>query len=116
MSTISINGIRIYAFHGFFEVEQKIGQWYEVTVHFSLDSSIAEEKDELSGTVDYSIINELVLEQMTIKSKLIEHVGRRIITQIKRAYPNITKGTLSILKENPPVKGTLKNITITLNF
>lgn len=116
MSTIIIDCIRVYAYHGFFDVEQKIGQWYEVSLSINCDTSLAEETDDITGTIDYSVINEIVLDQMQIKSKLIEHVGARIISSIKFKFPNICSGKLIIVKLNPPVKGVLNSVKIELSF
>lgn len=116
MSTITIDRIRVYAYHGVFEVEQKIGQWYEVSLLISCDTSLAEQTDDIAGTIDYSVINNIVIDKMQIKSKLIEHVGARITNAIKNKFPQITNGTLTIVKLNPPVKGVLNSVKIELSF
>jgi dihydroneopterin aldolase len=113
MGLITIKGLQIYAYHGVHEVEQIVGQWYEINLILSVDFKKAEDNDDLQGTIDYSIVNEIVLSEMKIKSKLIEHVGGRIKSKIQSIFPSITSGEVSITKLNPPVKGSLYSVAIT---
>ena len=112
MGLIELNGLKIYAYHGVHEIEQIVGQWYEVNLSLSVDFKTAEENDELSGTLDYSMINELVLTEMKINSKLIEHVAGRIKRKIQFQFPSIKSGQISISKLSPPVKGKLKEVVV----
>ena len=80
MSTICLNNIEIYAYHGVFEVEQKVGQWYTVNLEIDVDFSEAALNDDLNGTIDYAQLNNIIREEMAINSKLIEHVANRIAT------------------------------------
>ncbi|MFT6747202.1 MAG: dihydroneopterin aldolase [Glaciecola sp.] len=116
MGLIELNGLEVYAFHGVHDIEQTVGQWYEVNLSLTVDFKKAEQNDELSGTVDYSIINDLVLAEMKIKSKLIEHVAGRIKRKIQSQFPLIKSGTISISKLNPPVKGMLDEVVVTASF
>jgi dihydroneopterin aldolase len=38
--------------------------------------------DDLNDTVDYVLLNKIVVEEMEIRSHLLEHVAQRIITRI----------------------------------
>ena len=89
MGLIEINGLEVYAYHGVHEVEQIVGQWYELNLSLSVDFKKAEENDDLSGTVDYSLINDLIHAEMKISSKLIEHVAGRIKTKIQTQFSSI---------------------------
>ena len=80
---IEINGIKLYAFHGCLPEEEKIGGNYVVDVMLNTDFSSAAISDNLNETVDYVDVNRIVGEEMAIRSKLIEHVGQRIIKRLK---------------------------------
>ena len=82
--TIEVNGIKIYAFHGCLEEEAKIGGNYLVDVMLNTNFFNAAENDDLTQTINYVDINKIVCEEMSIRSKLIEHVGQRIIKRIKK--------------------------------
>ena len=76
---IHVRGICCYSFHGCMEEEARIGGHYLVDVEISTDFSKAAASDELIDTVDYCAVQNIVAEEMAIRSKLIEHVGQRIV-------------------------------------
>lgn len=116
MSTICLNNIEVYAYHGVFEVEQKVGQWYTINLEIDVDFSEAALNDDLNGTIDYSQLNNLIREEMAIKSKLIEHVANRIANRILDAFPDIESGTLSVAKQNPPVQGEMESVEVVIEL
>ena len=79
MSTISIEQMEFYAYHGCFKEEQIIGTRFLVDLYLETDTKKAEKTDELADTVNYQEVYLLVKKEMDIKSKLLEHVGRRIL-------------------------------------
>lgn len=116
MGLVELKGIEVYAYHGVHPTEQEIGQWYVVDVSLETDFRQAENTDLLSGTIDYSEINQIVLNEMKISSKLIEHVGGRIKLKIKTKYPAITAGTVKITKLNPPVDGKINSVNVIISL
>ena len=110
--TIEINGIKLYAFHGCLPEEGKIGGYYLVDVHLQTNFTEASETDELSKTVDYVIINKIVAEEMAVRSKLIEHVGKRIVDRIRKEVKNILKLRVKVTKICPPINGDVENVAI----
>lgn len=110
--TIEINGIKLYAYHGCLPEEGKIGGHYVVDVHLKTDFSEAAETDELIKTIDYVVINKIVAEEMAIRSKLIEHVGQRIVTRIKKEINNIYSLKVKVIKNCPPINGDVENVAI----
>ena len=54
MNTICLNNIEVYAYHGVFEVEQKVGQWYTVNLEIDVDFSEAAINDEAMFTLALS--------------------------------------------------------------
>lgn len=110
--TIEVNGIKLYAFHGCLPEEGKIGGHYTVDVSLETDFSEAADSDELIKTVDYVDINRIVTEEMAIRSKLIEHVGQRIFSRIKKDLQNIHKLKVKIVKICPPINGDVQNVAI----
>ena len=110
--TIEINGIKIYAFHGCLPEEGKIGGHYKVDVMLNTNFTDGALEDDLSKTIDYVIVNRIVKEEMAIRSKLIEHVGQRIITKLKSQIPSIDFLRVKITKINPPINGDVDNVAI----
>ena len=98
MSKITIENMEFYAYHGHFEEEQKIGTWFSLDLIMDVDSSKAEITDELDDTVDYSAVYQVVKDQMMVPSKLLEHVGRRILNAVKDQFPDVNNAILKIRK------------------
>lgn len=110
--TIEINGIKIYAFHGCLPEEEKIGGHYKIDVMLSTDFSSAALEDDLTKTIDYVDVNRIVFEEMSVRSKLIEHVGQRIIDRLKNEIQNIHSIRVKIIKICPPINGDVENVAI----
>ena len=110
--TIEVNGIRLHAFHGCLPEEAKIGGNYIVDVSVTTDFSAATVSDALSDTVDYAAINSVVVEEMAIRSKLIEHVGQRIVLRIQKEIENVVHLRVKVTKLSPPIGGGVDNVAI----
>ena len=113
-TTLLIEGIECYAYHGCLEEEARIGGRYRVDLSIRMNMDRAIKSDELSGTVDYVIANKVVREQMAIRSKLIEHVAGRILMAMHRTFPGEKTITVTVTKFNPPVNAALEKASVTL--
>lgn len=114
INTIEVNGIKLHANHGCLIEEAKIGGNYVVDVTVKTDFKEASLTDELAKTVDYVDINKIVQEEMAIRSKLIEHVGQRIVTRIKSEITGVIKLKVKIIKLSPPINGDVENVAIVI--
>lgn len=104
---IILKDMKFHAFHGVMEQENKIGGEFTVNLKLDVDFSKAMESDDITDTIDYGMVFNIVKEEMSVSSKLLEHVGGRIIKQIKAKIPGITKVDLELFKDNPPLSGRL---------
>lgn len=109
---IEVNGIKCYAHHGCLPEETAIGGHYIVDVEMHTDFSIAAATDDLSQTIDYVIVNRIVVEEMAVPSKLIEHVGQRIVNRLKEQLKAIELLRVKIVKISPPINGDVNNVAI----
>lgn len=114
MSVISIEGMEFYAYHGCFAEEQVIGTWFEVDLFMNVDTSEAERQDDLEKTVNYLLVYQVVKREMMLPSKLIEHVGNRILTAVCNEFEMIRSAQLKIKKKNPPLGGKIDFVSVTL--
>ena len=114
MGTISVEGMEFYAYHGCFEEEQVIGTRFTVDLFMETDTSAAEITDNLAKTVNYQAVYGLVANEMKVKSKLLEHVGRRILDRLGNEFPQITGARIKISKMNPPVGGKVERVSVEL--
>ncbi len=114
MSTIRLKNIKIYAFHGCLIEEGQIGSDYLVNLCVKADLHKAAETDSLKDTVDYVLLQKIVAQEMAIRSKLLEHVAKRIIDAILIEAPMVKKVWVSVSKVNPPIGGDVEQVTVTL--
>ncbi|BAV95089.1 dihydroneopterin aldolase [Ichthyobacterium seriolicida] len=113
MNIIHIEGIKVYAFHGVMEEEKKIGSYYKVDIKLFLDLQRAAISDDLSDTINYSQVNDLVLEQMKISSDLLENLTHRINLTIKENFEKVSSVETKVTKINPPMNnGEVKQVSV----
>lgn len=115
MGIIKVNGINLYAYHGCLEEEGRVGSKYIVNVTINTDFTKAEQTDELGDTVDYVVVYNIVKEEMAIRSKLIEHVGRRIVDRLKKEFPMIKNVETEVVKINPPMNGDVDRVSVIIS-
>jgi len=114
MGTISIEGMEFFSYHGCFKEEQVIGTRFTADIFMETDTSEAELTDNLARTVNYQTVYGIVAEEMSVKSKLLENVARRIIDRLKREFPQVTAVRIKISKMNPPVGGKVDRVCVEL--
>jgi len=112
MGNIKLKNIRTFSFHGCLEEEGKIGSDYTVNLEVKTDLRRSSVSDNLEDTVDYVMLNRIVVEEMAIRSKLLEHVAHRIIARIFKEIPEISRIILAVSKVNPPIGGDVESVTI----
>lgn len=115
-TSIEINKLEIYARHGVYEQETKVGNLFEVSISLKYDFVHAMESDNLIDTISYADVCEIIITEMKTPSKLLEHAAGRIIKALKNQYPNIQGGTLRIAKITPPISAKMKDVAITVNW
>src|SRR5690606_30663626 len=112
MGIIKVQNIQVYAYHGCLVEEGKIGSDYRVDVSVKANLQPSAKSDSLKDTVDYVHINRIVKEEMAIRSKLLEHVAKRILDRIFSEIAIADEATVEVSKINPPIGGNVEKVTI----
>ncbi len=112
MGTIKLKNIRTYSYHGCLIEEGKIGSDYSVDLEVKTNLQQSSISDDLKDTVDYVLLNNIVVEEMAIRSNLLEHVAQRIITRIFKESKAVSVLKLGVSKINPPIGGDVEAVTI----
>tara|TARA_B100001142_G_C13985986_1_gene520766 strand:- start:201 stop:554 length:354 start_codon:yes stop_codon:yes gene_type:complete len=112
MGIISIEGIRVFAYHGHLPEEATLGGHFKVNVWVTADTQEVEKKDTLNHTVDYVRIIEIVKEQMAIRSNMIEHSAKRIVDAIL-PLKKVQKVRVEVEKIQPPITASFDKISAT---
>ncbi|MDI5894132.1 dihydroneopterin aldolase [Flavobacterium algoritolerans] len=112
MGIIKLKNIRTFSYHGCLIEEGKIGSDYIVNLEVKTDLRKSSISDDLKDTVDYVLLNRIVVEEMAIRSDLLEHVAHRIITRIFEEIPEVSRIIVAVSKLNPPIGGDVEAVTI----
>ncbi|PWA11761.1 dihydroneopterin aldolase [Flavobacterium laiguense] len=112
MGTIKLKNIRTYSYHGCLIEEGKIGSDYSVDLEIRANLKQSAESDNLKDTVDYVHLNQIVVEEMAIRSNLLEHVTKRIIVRALAEIEAISKIKVAVSKINPPIGGDVEAVTV----
>ena len=114
---IALNRLRFYAYHGVFDEERKTGNEFTVTlrVWVPCDKDRMRE-DDLSHTVSYAELYEIVSEEMNNPRNLLETVALSIADRIRGEYPSLRGGEIEIEKMHPPIPGIMGTASVTLRF
>ncbi len=111
---IELKDIRLFASHGCLKEESIIGSDYSVDLSVWGDLSKAAKSDNLSDTIDYVHLHNIVKEEMAVPSKLLEHVSTRIITRIFDEVATVEEICVSVAKINPPIGGDVASVKVVL--
>ena len=112
MGIIKLKNIRTFSYHGCLIEEGKIGSDYSVDLEVKTDLRKSSISDNLEDTVDYVLLNKIVVEEMDIRAQLLEHVAHRIIVRIFTEVAAISRIIVAVSKLNPPIGGDVEAVTI----
>lgn len=104
MDEIRIENLEIYAGHGVFEDENRLGQPFFVDIILYTDTRTAGERDDLSLSTHYGEVSHLVnrfLKEHTYK--LIETAAEKTAEQILFHFPLVQNLDLEIRKPKAPI-------------
>ena len=102
-SYICLRNVRFHAFHGVMPQERKVGADFLVNLRVGYSLEKAMRSDNVNDTLNYAALYTFVKAEMAVPSKLLEHVARRIVSAIEKAFPQVTSIDLELIKQNPPM-------------
>lgn len=102
-SYILLENVKFYAFHGVLPQERKVGNDYQVSLRIGYDISRAMVSDDVNDTLNYAEVYQLLSQEMSVPSALLERVAGRIGDRLFRKFPAIQSVDLTIIKVNPPM-------------
>lgn len=97
--------MQFFAHHGCFAAERVVGTRFSVDLSFSTDTSKSELSDDISDTISYLDVYQVVKKEMETPSNLLEHVARRIRERIASRFPKALHIRVEVRKLNPALGG-----------
>jgi len=102
-SIISIDNLRIHAFHGVLPQERNVGADFLISLHIHYNIYKAMESDDVADTLNYAEACQIMTQEMETPSNLLEHVAGRICKALFSRFPQATAISLKLTKLNPPM-------------
>jgi dihydroneopterin aldolase len=115
-TSIFINGLRLYAYHGVLPQERRVGGWFVVSLRVHYNITRAMETDEVADTLNYADLYGVVKAEMAVPSQLLEHVAGRIAKAVFGRFPRVLALDLSVTKENPPMGANCSGAGVELHL
>ncbi|MEO5911903.1 MAG: dihydroneopterin aldolase [Pelobium sp.] len=114
---IGLEGVNFNAAIGYFEEERKFRNDFVVDlfVVFEFSPQQPPTKD-LNQTIDYTLLYKICEQFFQIETLLIETVAENILEEIKHRFTFVDEVYLKIKKLNPPLKASIANSFIEVNY
>ncbi len=109
---IKLQNIKFYSHHGVLSQETIIGNHFEVNIQIEYNFTKAFQTDNVDDTLNYAAVYDIIKQQMSTPSKLLEHVAGRIFHTLKDEFQDIRIVELRVAKFNPPVDGEVEKSEI----
>lgn len=112
---ISIQRIGVFAYHGIFEEEGRLGQRFYISIDAWLDLADAGRADDLEKSVSYAEITAQVQEiAVGNRYNIIEALAEAIAGELLRNFPRIDEIAVTVEKPNAAVAAILESIFVTI--
>lgn len=116
MDQITIKNLEIFANHGVYEEENRLGQLFIVSAVLYVNTWRAGNKDDLDISVDYGSVCKVIADCMEKKTfHLIEAAAEYTAREILRAFPLVHRVELTINKPWAPIGLHLDTAGVTIH-
>ena len=113
-TTVKVENLKIYAYHGCMKEEKVIGSDYIVNITAVCFVNKEVFQDVIKGTVDYVDLARIAKEEMSIRAKLLEVVVKRIIDRSFKEIMVLNKISVTVSKINPPINADVEAVSVTM--
>ena len=104
-TVLFIDNLEVFANHGLFEEENKLGQKFIFDIECELNYKKAMFSDEMTDSISYADIAEVVVKTTTTNTfNLLERLAGEILKNIFTEFPQIENINLKINKPGAPIK------------
>lgn len=116
MDQIKINGLEVYANHGVFEEEKRLGQKFIVNCVIYLNSREAGLSDDLEKSIHYGeVCNEITKFMAKNTYSLIEAVAEYVAADLFMKFKLIRKIDLEIVKPWAPIGLPVQSVSVAIH-
>ena len=115
-TVLFIDNLEVFANHGLFEEENKLGQKFIFDIECELNYKKAMFSDEMTDSISYADIAEVVVETATTNTfNLLERLAGEILKKIFTEFSQIKNIKLKINKPGAPIKYHFERCGVEVN-
>lgn len=115
-TVLFIDNLEVFANHGLFEEENKLGQKFIFDIKCELNYKKAMFSDEMTDSISYADIAEVVVKTATTNTfNLLERLAGEILKNIFTEFPQIENINLKINKPGAPIKYHFEKCGVEVN-
>ena len=114
LQTVALRDVRCFALHGYYPEEQLTGTEFLVSTEVTFEHT--GETEDLDRTVNYEVLNTIILEEMANTQKMLETVVRKMLDRIVELYPFIKTAKAAVKKTHPPMPGEINHSFVSLSY
>lgn len=112
--TINLERMEFRAYHGCYELERVVGNRFSVDMQITTQLGDLHETDDVTQSVNYLTVYEIVAEQMKVTRHTIEAVAAQIIEAVRGEFPEIIEIRCRVSKIAPPLGGKVERVSVEL--
>ena len=112
---IALEGVRFFAYHGFYPQEQILGNEFFLDVETEMAIS-KDGNDVLADTVNYERLFEIASSEMQETRKLLETVAISILNRIREEFNEVDRIRVAIRKSRLPLNGEIRNSLVEFSY
>ena len=112
--TIDLQDMEFRAYHGCYDLEQKVGNRFNVALKITTELGVVADEDAVEKAVNYLTVYEVVSKQMAVTQRTIERVAQNIIEALHARFPQICETECRVTKIAPPLGGKVARVSVTL--
>ena len=115
-TVLFIDNLEVFANHGLFEEENKLGQKFIFDIECELNYKKAMFSDEMTDSISYADIVEVVVKTATTNTfNLLERLAGEILKNIFTEFSQIENINLKINKPGAPIKYHFERCGVEVN-
>ena len=103
--------MEFHAFHGCYDLEQRVGNRFEVTLSITTELGGIAAHDAVEEAVNYLTVYEIVRERMAVTQRTIERVATNIIEALHARFPAVRHVRCTVAKLAPPLGGKIARVS-----
>ena len=113
--TVKVENLKIFAYHGCMEEEKIIGSDYIVNIKAYCILSEKAFSDDITETVNYVDLARIAKREMSVRSRLLEAVVKRIIDCCFNEISVLDQISVTVSKLSPPIDADVESVSVSMD-